>query len=87
MNKNPNKYESKDHISRIQANLKEMKEEVNQFLKKQNNDKVPPILRARHYLILTCMNDINALIRQNSVEKPKVKKELSSEKLGFNLDS
>jgi hypothetical protein len=87
MNKGSNyRYDRTDHISRIQANLRVMKEEVTEYLKKSNNESVPPVLRARHYLILSCINKLNSNPNSNSKESLKVLKDLSSEKLGNAVD-
>lgn len=80
MNKNSHRYEPSDYISKIQTNLKEMKEEVSEYLKKHTIDKVPPILRARHYLLIDAINDIGSA--SQSLKPKKVVKDLSSEKLG-----
>lgn len=86
MNKSGHRYDKSDHISRIQANLKEMKEEVNEYLKKSNNETIPPILRARHYLILTCINTSTPETKNHSKETLQIIKDLSSEKLGNPTD-
>lgn len=86
MNKSGHRYDKSDHISRIQANLKEMKEEVNEYLKKSNNETVPPILRARHYLILTCINTPATDPKNPSKDTLQIIKDLSSEKLGNPAD-
>ena len=53
-----------------------MKEEVDGFLKKNNKETVPPVLRGRHYLLIDTINhiDINKMF-----ESPqKLIKDLSS---------
>ena len=80
MNKNTHRYESLDYISKIQSNLKEMKHEVAEYLKKHSNDKVPPILKARHYLLIGAINDIGN-VSQN-LKPQKIAQDLCSEKLG-----
>lgn len=77
MNKISHKHEPRYQISKIQANLKEMKDEVEGFLKKHSKEKVPPILRARHYLLV---DTINHLGTTKAIESPqKLIKDLSSE--------
>lgn len=53
------RYHKLDHISFIQANLKEMKDSVSEYLKKSHNETVPSVLRPRHYLILSCLQELN----------------------------
>jgi hypothetical protein len=79
MNKINPRLEPNYHISKIQANLKEMKDEVDGFLKKNNRDTVPPILRGRHYLLLDTINHLGII---KSIESPKkLIRDLSSEVL------
>lgn len=55
-----------------------MRDEVNGFLKKNNKDTIPPILRARHYLLLDTINHLGT----TSIESPRqLIKDLSSEAL------
>lgn len=56
MNKNNRRLEPNDHISKIQASLKEMKDSVDGYLKKSNKEIVPPVVRPRHYLLLDSIN-------------------------------
>jgi len=60
MNKNNHRHETLNNISKIQANLKEMKVEVGEYLKKHSIDKVPPILKPRHYILIGAINDIGS---------------------------
>lgn len=78
MHKAINRYDRTDHISRIQANLKEMKEEVTEFLRKSNNDSIPPVLKPRHYLILSCINKLSHDPLANSKESIIIHNDLSS---------
>jgi len=56
-----------------------MKEEVDDYLKKHSKEKVPPILRARHYLLVDTINNLGTT---RSIESPrKLIKDLSSEAL------
>ena len=57
MNKNNHRHETLDHISKIQAGLREMKLEVCEYLKKHSIDKVPPILRPRHYILIDAIRE------------------------------
>ena len=57
-----------------------MKDQVSEYLKKHTIDKVPPILRARHYLLIHAINDIGST--SQSLKPKKIVKDLSSEKLG-----
>lgn len=49
---------NKDKLTSIQTSLHEMKEEVSQYLKKSNIDVVPPVLRARNYLLMNYMQSL-----------------------------
>ena len=60
MNKISHRYDGSSKIEKIQANLKEMKDEVDGYLKKQGKESVPPILRGRHYLLIDTINHIGA---------------------------
>lgn len=84
MNKNIHRYDATDHISKIQANLKEMKHEVSDYLKKHSKDKIPPIIRPRHYLLVDAINDL--IINTHPLNPNKMMKDLSSEKLGHVAD-
>jgi hypothetical protein len=58
MNKNTQRYDTYDYISKIHSNLKEMKQEVTEYLKKHQADRAPPILKGRHYLLIEAINDL-----------------------------
>lgn len=75
MNKSTSRSQKADNLSRIQASLQSMKEEVTQYLKKTKIDTVPPILRARNYLILSYIENAEA---KDKVGVGKIKRELSS---------
>ena len=49
--------ERKDNIFQIHKNLEAMKLAASEFLKKEGNSDLPPIIKARHYLFHSLLQD------------------------------
>lgn len=68
------KYDQRSIISSIQKNLKSMREEAQNYLRKHQNSNLPPICKARHYLMHSFANsnqaDLSPLFSPSSAEKP-----------------
>ena len=72
MNKSSNRYETLDPISKIQADLKEMKVEVSHYIKGHRNDRIPPNLKQKNHILYDAINE-NRSSSQNLNPKKMVK--------------